>query len=184
MYKTLYEAAGGIVFSNGVEVTFRKPNRVEEEILEAYWSSVGVQGFLGDNDLYISANEQDLGNMILKYPQEPMTKYLLLALARPRIFNSGRWGSDGAEEGSEYLKRILESYPDFRVAEVAQYLGTAYHYMGESHLAKVQFQKAMSADPNVQNDFEFMCHKIRADGGGYRDVVEWRRDRHFRMKQE
>lgn len=157
----LYGYGTGGVCSEEVLLTFRQPNSVEKDILDALWfeatgaMTVGEMRTVGVHDI------AKIRSMLDEHPNHPLSPYLEYAIARTYV-TQGSTLEWHPEKAVPILRDLMDRYPEFRPEEVRFQLGEAYRRSGLIGEAVELYEQTLAQYPELRNDYAFMASCLRA----------------------
>lgn len=159
----MFHKEGGL-HSNEIEIKFRSPTSVEEEILDACRDNIqALDGYS------LNVREWEIGNMpelIEKYPNEPLIRYLEF------LMGVAKYTAHQYSEAAKYFTAFSKKYPDFRFFETQVAIGRSYLGMGEIEKAVAVVDSALTVDPSLKDVPDLM--KIKAEAlHGKQGYKEW-----------
>ena len=158
----------GGLHSNEIEIKFRSPTPVEEEIL--YICRDNINAF---NGYRLRVREREIGRMpelIEKYPDQPLIRYLEFLMGVSK-YTARQYG-----EAAKYFNAFSRKYPDFRFFETQVAIGRSYLGMGEKEKAVAVVDSALMVDPSLKDVPDIM--KIKAEAlYGKQGYHKWLRAR-------
>ena len=170
----------GVIYSNEIKLTFLEPSVEEAEIMDAYWAQDRSSLFLGDNHVYVKADEDLLESLYEQYAEYDLIKYVIFLLARSTIYKNKNTMT--SYEAVKYLDELLMRFPEFRYEEVRQHLGVAYAYSGQIGKAIEVYGNLLEGSPYMVDNYTFMAEKIAAEAPRGSAVTKWLRMRAMGVK--
>jgi hypothetical protein len=160
-FKNLWQPSGGTLYSNYINLDVREAAPQEKEILDAYWSGEQLPLMMGEDNFYLKADEAAIRDVLSRYPDNPLCRYVMFALARTILTTS--WANDAKRgQGMALLAELHERYPSFRTFEVALHMGTAQALGGDKVGAVDTLGDGLTATPELIDNPKYMDRLFQA----------------------
>lgn len=171
----LLDGAGQDIISNPVTITVEPPTPVEKEVLDACWANGG--GWFSEGESSPSSGpDAALEQVISKYPDEPMTRFARLLLAKSLVtLNSQKteWNAR-LSHARTILSELRANAPDFRKQEVAILYAICCQRLHRDKQAAAAFSEAAQEDPLLRTNYMFMRLALISEGS---NADTWLRER-------
>jgi hypothetical protein len=157
---------GQMIFSNAIKFRIDKPTTDEKQILAAIWSGYAIAN---DNELG-DFKEQELRDVIAKYPDSQLIPYAKFNLARNIAVRA-------PTDALAMYRDIMQSYPGFRDEEVHVQIGYAALNNMDWDLALTTMTGLLNHHPEFQNTWDVAQRYLWAKTHGPEALGRWLTDR-------
>lgn len=165
LFVELFHKEGGL-HSNQIEIKFRKPTPVEEEILDSCRDQ--LQALNGYRLIVREVGE--MPELIEKYPHHPLIKYL------EYLVGVNKYTKHQYSGAVKYFRAFSRKYVDFRFYETCLVISKSYLRMGDKEKAVAVIDSALTVKPFLKDFPDLMKIKAVALHGeqGYKEWLKAR----------
>jgi hypothetical protein len=157
--KVLYTNEAREICSNTVILTFRRPDDVEAEIVDAIWDDSTPALSMGDNSPFPPFNISSLRAILERYPDHELSSYVRFALARSLVSISTAKRTAEANEAIELLEPLRDT--DFRYFdEVCLHLSVALFVSGDQATSLRVLEQLFDERPALRSDYRTMSRYL------------------------